>query len=300
MNLHFHILVLDGVYARDARRGGLRWWRASAPPDREVEDLVVRIAERSEALLSAEGYGRGEVGFDEADEDPEDAQQLIQAAAVAGGSAVACRRRARRVGVRGGRPYRLPPKCAECDGYGLHAGVVIGARDRRGLERLCRYVLRPPLAQPRLEERPDGGVRLHLRRPWSDGTEAVELSRLELVERLAALVPPPRSHTVRYHGVLANRSSLREVVRPRGGQPRRRQGAASERLTKSPSSRSQHAAWSWLLRRAFEVDGWACPNCGRRMELRAVVMGPATLAVLGGLRRSARGPPPGAVAAVGA
>lgn len=80
-----------------------------------------------------------------------------------------------------GRTYELPPKCAACDGYNLHAGVVIGARDRKGLERLCRYVARPPLAKPRLEERPDGGVRIQFKHPWSDGTEGIDLSRVELV-----------------------------------------------------------------------------------------------------------------------
>ena len=55
----------------------------------------------------------------------------------------------------------------------------------------------------RLETLPDGRVRLGLKRVWSDGTTAIELSPLELTERLAAIVPPPRMNQVRYHGVLA-------------------------------------------------------------------------------------------------
>ena len=101
----------------------------------------------------------------------------------------------------GGRPYRLPPQCASCDGYGLHAGVVSGACDRKGLERLCRYIARPPLAKSRLETREDGTVVIRLKQPWADGTGAIQLSRLELMERLAALVPPPRKNQVLYHGV---------------------------------------------------------------------------------------------------
>jgi len=117
--------------------------------------------------------------------------------------------------------------------------VVIGARDRKGLERLCRYVARPPLAKPRLEERPEGGVRIQFKRPWSDGTEGIDLSRVELVERLAALVPPPRANTVLYHGVLAARSALRERVRPRD-KPRSGRGASpADRLAKKPAETSR-------------------------------------------------------------
>ena len=288
LNLHFHALVLDGVYTEDSDTGAVHWHRAPAPTDEEVAALVERIADRAEAWLARRGYGPDE---EQADSDPDDAQQAIQAAAVAGRSAVRRGRRARRVQVLGGRPYQLPPKCANCDGYGLHAGVVIGARDRKGLERMCRYIARPPLAKPRLEERPGGGVRIRFKRPWSDGTEAIELSRVELVERLAALVPPPRANTVLYHGVLAARSALRERVRPRGrrrSQPRR---AAAARLAKKPSATSRWVPWAWLLWRAFEVDSWACPRCGQRMRLRTVVMAPATLEVLESLRQSARGPP---------
>ena len=71
----------------------------------------------------------------------------------------------------------------------MHAGVVIGARNRQGLEQLCRYIARPPLAKERVEALPDGRVRIALKRAWSDGTTALELSRLELVERLVSLVP---------------------------------------------------------------------------------------------------------------
>jgi hypothetical protein len=49
--------------------------------------------------------------------------------------------------------------------------------------------------------------------------------------------------------------------------------------------------WSTLLKRVFDVDGFECPLCDQRMRLRAVVLPPATLRVLGGLERACRGPP---------
>jgi hypothetical protein len=72
-----------------------------------------------------------------------------------------------------------------------------------GREALLRYVLRPPLAQQRLERQPDGLVCIALKRAYNDGTLAVDMDPLSLLCRLAMSVPPPRFHTVKYRGVLA-------------------------------------------------------------------------------------------------
>ena len=290
LNVHFHCLVLDGVFATDPRTGALRWYRARAPTTEDVERIVERIADKAEAYLARQGFGRDE--DNEASEgDEDDALSLIQAAAVAGRSATKRGRKARRVQVRGGKPFQLAPRCATCDGYTLHAGVVIGAKDREGLERICRYIARPPLAKPRIEVRTDGQVRILLKRPWSDGTTAVELTRLELVERLVALVPPPRANQVHYHGVLASRSRLRERVRPEPPAEKPAPASVGRRLSKKPRGRSRWTPWSTLLWRVFGAEGWSCPCCARTMKLRAVVLPPATLGVLASLERSARGPP---------
>jgi len=98
----------------------------------------------------------------------------------------------------GGKEVELGPRCAVYEGYNLHANVSLGARERGALERLWRYILRPPLAVKRLERLPDGRVRLGMKRMWSDGTAAVKFSAQEFTERLAALVPPPRANQVLY------------------------------------------------------------------------------------------------------
>ena len=59
---------------------------------------------------------------------------------------------------------------AHLEGFDLDANLWVSATDRAGLERLCRYVLRPPLAQERLRRRSDGRVALELRTAWHDGT----------------------------------------------------------------------------------------------------------------------------------
>ena len=59
---------------------------------------------------------------------------------------------------------------AEVRGINVHAKRVVGGRDRPQIERLCRYVTRPPLAQDRLERRSDGRLELTLKNIWRDGT----------------------------------------------------------------------------------------------------------------------------------
>jgi hypothetical protein len=99
-------------------------------------------------------------------------------------------------------------------GLSLHAAVAVPARDRRRLERLCRYVARPPLANDRLEKHPDGRLALRLKTRWRDGTSHILMERSELIDRLVPLIPPPRAHQVRYHGILAPCASWRDRVFP--------------------------------------------------------------------------------------
>ena len=65
------------------------------------------------------------------------------------------------------------------------AATRAGALDPEGRERLLRYVLRPPVAYERIEHRPEGLVRIALKRAFGDGTLAVEMDPLSLLCRLA-------------------------------------------------------------------------------------------------------------------
>jgi hypothetical protein len=87
------------------------------------------------------------------------------------------------------------PLCASLDGFPLHAATKASALDVVGREALLRDVLRPPLAQERLERQPDGLLRSTLKRAYNDGTLAVDMPPLSLLCRLAMSVPPPPFHT---------------------------------------------------------------------------------------------------------
>jgi hypothetical protein len=97
-------------------------------------------------------------------------------------------------------------------GYDLHAGIVVRAGDRERLERLCRYTLRPPIAQARLRLDGEGQVWITLRHQWADGTTHLMFEPVAFLERLAVLVPRPRINLVLYYGILAPRGPRRAAV----------------------------------------------------------------------------------------
>ena len=75
------------------------------------------------------------------------------------------------------------------------------AGENERLEHLCRYILRPPVAQDAVELTPDGKVLLRLRRPWRDGTRALCFEPSEFLEKLAVMIPRPRINLLLYHGL---------------------------------------------------------------------------------------------------
>src|SRR5439155_25376134 len=141
-------------------------------------------------------------------------------------AASVCGRRAtgpeagRRVAVGGdrvdpeGMDSSASPRCAAVAGFSLHANVAISFHDRPRLERLFRYAARPPLSMDRLEALPDGRLRYWFKTPWRNGTTYAIFEPLEFLEKLAALVPTPRAHLVRFHGLLAPAAKWRPAVVP--------------------------------------------------------------------------------------
>ena len=97
--------------------------------------------------------------------------------------------------------------CANAQSFSLHAGVRCDANDRQGIEQLCRYITRPAISNERLSVNREGNVVLKLKTPWRNGTTHLVLTPMEFMQRLAALVPRPRLHLIRFHGVLAPNAS---------------------------------------------------------------------------------------------
>jgi hypothetical protein len=226
LNPHFHSLILDGVYVSRVSCEAPRFHPLPPPTDAEVARITSAITRRVEKLLVRRGL-LGEDGSTDPDplESEEPLLSQLYTASVQG--RIAAGPRAGQRLVRLGDRIDVEelkeitgPRCASVRGFSLHADVCVPARDRRRLERLCRYVGRPPIATERLSELPDGRILYRLRHRWRDGTTHVVFEPLDLVARLASLVPPPRTNTVRYHGILAPCASWRDrVVRDREEAP---------------------------------------------------------------------------------
>jgi len=260
VHLHFHTLVLDGVFVREPD-GTLRFHPAAPLTDEDVRRVVARVRRRLERLVA------GATLTDE-DADPladeSAALASLSRAAILGRTALGHRagRGPVRVGGDPDAPWvgRHVPLHAHDGGFDLHAAVYVVAGDRERLERLCQYLCRPPLGQGRLRRLRDGRIAVALQRPWADGTTHLVFTPMELLERLVPLVPRPRINLLLYHGVLAPNAPWRREVVARA-EP---EASAVEPCPPSPPADEQRAeakpdrarpkyrAWADLMRRAFD------------------------------------------------
>jgi hypothetical protein len=220
LNVHFHSLALDGVYDR-SENGALCFRPLSPPDDAEVERVARQVARRLARLLERRGLGDDAPAEGDALAMEEPLLASLCAASVTGRVATGYRRgrRVLRVGDRidaDDIPVLQGERCASVGGVSVHADVAVPARDRRRLERLCRYGARPPVATERLSRLEDGRLLYRLKHRWRDGTTHVVFTPQELLEKLAALVPPPRFHLFRYHSVLGPCASARDRIVPAG------------------------------------------------------------------------------------
>jgi hypothetical protein len=182
-------------------------------------------------------------------------------------------------------------------GFSVDASVRIEGEDRAGLERLVRYCARGPLALERLHapaglealSSPEARLIYRLPEPDRHGRELLRLTPLELLERLAHLVPPLRIHRHRYHGVLAPNARLRSTVVsigrlvsdefPVNAEPSAssasQRGASPEGAR--PIRRPSRMLWAQLLARFYEVLPLLCPACCGEMKIISFITLPSTV-----------------------
>jgi hypothetical protein len=160
---------------------------------------------------------------------------------------------------------------AQYAGFSLHAGIGVEADQREKLERLTRYVSRPPVSVERLDLTAQGQIRYRLKTPYRDGTTHIVLEPLDFIARLAALVPPPRAHLTRFHGVFAAHAALRAAITPGGrGAGAQKRAAAPER----PRPKDVRMNWARRLKRVFGIEIEQCARCGGRLKVIASIEEP--------------------------
>jgi hypothetical protein len=216
-NPHIHAIFLDGLYAPDHDGKGFMFHPAPAPTQEDVEAIVERASKRILrflqrrgviTLVTAPGDGEVTVVTDETigDKDPLLARLLAAATAGAPPAGPANKRKPIRIVLDpDAHPVAKGNLCGQHAGFNLHAATKVAANDKQGRLALCKYILRPPLANDRLKILDDNVVRLEFKKPWSDGTSSVEMSPL-LLPRLRYHVSAPLTR--------AAHDSFRALVSP--------------------------------------------------------------------------------------
>ena len=116
------------------------------------------------------------------------------------------------------------------------------------------------------------------------------MSPLEFLQRLAALVPRPRPHLIRFHGVLAPHAKLRAQIVPSA--PVSVPEPCDHHAQAAPASTPARMSWACLLKRVFDIDIEQCPRCGGRLKIIAAIVDPQVIIqILTHLGLPARAPP---------
>ena len=280
LNVHFHMLFLDGVYV-ERPGGAVRFRLVRAPTSAELTHLAHVIAHRVGRFLERQGLLERDaensyLTYDETDDDP--MAQLR-------GSSITYRIA---VGPQAGRKVftlqTLPAgdpddSCgntvAKVAGFSLHAGVAAKAYQRKKLERLCRYISRPAVSEQRLSLTSNGNIRYQLKTPYRNGTTHVFFEPLDFIAKLAALVPKPRVNLTRFHGVFAPNSKHRALVTP----AKRGRGHKARVVEERPAPTERRASMTWAqrLKRVFNISIESCQTCGGPMKVIASTEDPVVI-----------------------
>jgi len=281
LNIHFHMLFLDGVYIDNWQGTWFRW--VKAPTSAELTQLSQTIARRVGRFLERQGLLERDAENSYLAGDALEAGPMDQLL----GHSITYRIA---IGPQQGRKVftlqTLPASdldeylgdaVGNVAGFSLHAGVATKAHQRKKLERLCRYIARPAVSEKRLSLTGQGKVRYELKTPYRDGTTHVIFEPLDFIAKLAALVPRPRVNLTRFHGVFAPNSKHRIQITPA------KRGKGSKRCTDEeaqcplPAERRAAMTWAQRLKRVFNIDIETCPKCGGAVKVIACIEDPVLI-----------------------
>lgn len=286
--VHLHALVTDGCFEAPAMPNEAVVFR---PADGLCEQDLLRTLQRCRGDLDEHLEG---------DSEPVDE------------ALVACVQLAlplRAVGPSPCESRPASPMLVRGFGMQLHAAVTVDGRDRKRLERVCRYLLRPPFALDAVQRTADGRVRVHFKKPNRFGATYAQMSPHTFLARLCALVPPPRAHTVLYYGVVSAHHALRSAVVPRADEPAPEPkqlalfvprgaielpGTTILLVAQLRDAAPSRMSWMTLLARVFRIDISVCARCSGPMRVTRGFTTPEDIAAeLHGARPPPPWPPPG-------
>jgi hypothetical protein len=281
LNVHFHMLFLDGVYVENNYGSAVHFQWIKSPTNEELAKLTHTIAKRIGRFLEKQGLLVQDVENSylstSAIGDEDDPMHQLHGSSITYRVAVGPRQ-GRKVFTLQTIPASDPEEwVGNVDGFSLHAGVAAKAHERKKLERICRYIARPPVAEQRLSLTRNGMVRYELKTPYRDGTTHVIFEPLDFISKLAALVPKPRVNLTRFHGVFAPNSKHRALVTSGRRGKGRRIRANDDTQDKSPEKRRVSLNWAQRLKRVFDIDVESCDQCGGAVKMIACIEDPVVI-----------------------
>jgi hypothetical protein len=164
-------------------------------------------------------------------------------------------------------------------GFSVHNRARVEPEDGAAVERLARYLMRPPISLERMAWDGVGEVSYRRKRGHEGAGLPVELIETfdpaEFLARVIMHIPEPRRHLVRYYGWYSNVSRGRRrkadaehegAVTADAGAPSR---AARDEIR---DGRALRRSWAQLIKRICEVDPLVCPSCGSEMKVIAFII----------------------------
>jgi hypothetical protein len=278
LNVHFHMLFLDGVYIDSFDKKKQIFKRVKAPTASQLNGLVHKLSQRIARFLTKQGLlvedgENSDLNFDDVASDP---MQDLHGHSITYRVSLGSQR-----GKKVFTLQTLPPQTEENSssqvanvaGFSLHAGVATKGHEREKLERVCRYIARPALCEKRLAITANGNVRYQLKTPYRDGTTHVIFTPLDFMAKLAALIPKPRVNLTRFFGVFAPNSRYRMTITP-GGKSVSTTVVNGENAVKE---KRQLMTWAQRLKRVFNIDIETCEACQGHVRIIACIEDPVVI-----------------------
>ena len=276
LNIHFHIMYLDGVFSFKQKKA---CFHSITPPSQsELESLLKTIAQRTVKLLEKRGFIVKEEGAELRFLNIKDTEAIdhIHSSSITYRIALGKYKGQKALTLRTlSNPQKSKPFLSQYSGFTLHAGISCSAKDKKKRERLCRYISRPSLSEERLSVNAQGQVIYKLKTAYRNGTTHIVLDPLDFLSRLASLIPRPRIHLVRFHGVFAPNCKYRSLITP--------QPAFSDKAEKTPhteqnkSKKSYSIGWAKTLKRVFNIDIQICLKCGGQIKIISSILNPQVI-----------------------
>ena len=282
LNVHLHILFLDGVYTMVDEKPVFR--NLLGISNDEVEETIAAIATKVIKYLQKQGYldQDGEIVanplMDDLFQDNE-AMLLATTNSIAGKIAFGpnAGNSVTKIGSGFGYMEEIPfakgDRCYSVNGFTLHAKTAVNSQSRDKLEKLISYISRGPIATERVTLTPDGQhILLQLKRPYDDGTTHLKFTPGEFIEKLVAIVPPPKTHLVRWSGCFASNSPIRSQIVLR---PTVKKGF---QFDEENPEKPKRVGWNEVLKHVFKIDVLVCTECGGTLKAVAAVRDPDQIA----------------------